>query len=240
MDKILDRLVERLKADAGDNLQSIVLYGSGASGEFREKHSDLNVLCLLYSVTPAELGKLHKAAKWLARKGHPLPLIFSFEELSRDADIYAIELLEIKANRRMLYGEDVFGSIEVPMTLHRLQVERELRHKLISLREGYVAAADSRKAILRLMTRSASTFALLFRHALIALGESGAGSKRDAVARLAALAGFDAGSFTPLFELRDGKRKARDVDPRAAFDHYLEAVTRAVSVLDQKFEELNY
>ncbi|MGH9447687.1 MAG: hypothetical protein ACRD3O_18450 [Terriglobia bacterium] len=238
MDKILDGLVQKLKASAGGNLRSVVLYGSAAGGEYHPKHSDLNVLCLLYKLDAMELAKLHKPAKWLARKGHPLPLIFSLEEMRQAADVYAIELLEIKRRRRVLYGEDAFDSLDVPMNLHRLQVERELRHRLIQLRQGYVAAAGNRKAVLALMTRSASSFALLFRHALIALGEDAGDSKREATRQLAALLNFDAACFAPIFEMREGKRTGK-ADHDGIFEKYLQAVTQAVSAVDRKFEELN-
>lgn len=237
MDKILEGLVTRLKAAAGGNLRSVVLYGSAASGEFHAGHSDLNVLCLLHRVDPAELGKLHKPAVWFARKRHSMPLVLSLNELQEAADIYAIELLELKTHRRVLYGEDAFGSLEVPMSLHRTQVEREVRHALIRLRQGYVAAAGNRKAVLALMMSSAPGFALLFRHALIALGETPFRPKRDAVHRLAGLLGFDASSFERLFAVRDGRQKEKELDWEQLFDNYLEAVTQAVTALDRNFEQ---
>jgi predicted nucleotidyltransferase len=239
MDKILDGLVTRLKLSAGPNLRSVVLYGSAASGEFHSSHSDLNILCLLYRVDPAELGKLHKAAAWFVRKGHPMPLVFSLEELRSAADLYAIELLEIKTHRRVLHGEDVFGSIEVPMALHRTQVERDLRHQLIRLRQGYIAVAGKKKAVSALMIRSLSSFALLFRHALMVLGESPSGSKPEAVHRLAGLLGFDPSGFKLVFELRDSSRRQKELDHAQVFEKYLGAVTEAVNAIDRKFEELN-
>jgi predicted nucleotidyltransferase len=237
-DKLLENLVSRLKADVGENLRSVVLYGSAASGEFHAKHSDLNVLCLLHRVNPSELSKLHKAAAWFVRKRNPMPLALSLDELRAAADIYAIELLEIKTHRQVLYGEDVFGTIDVPMSFHRTQVERELRHELIRLRQGYIAAVGDRKAIWTLMTRSASSFALLFRHTLIALGENPSSSREDAVHRLAALLGFDAASFKPLFEVRDGSRKEKELSYQQVFDKYFRSVAEAVNAIDQKFAEL--
>jgi predicted nucleotidyltransferase len=239
MDKILEGLVTRLKASAGPNLRSVVLYGSAASGEFHAKHSDLNILCLLHRLDPTELGKLHKSAAWFVRKGHPMPLVFSLEELRNAADLYAIELLEIKMHRRVLFGDDVFGSIEVPMTLHRAQVERDLRHQLTRLRQGYIAVAGRKKAVLALMMQSVSSFALLFRHTLMVLGESPTGSKRDAVHRLAALLGFDPSGFRLVFELRDNSRKHREFDYAQVFEKYLAAATEAVNEIDRKFEELS-
>lgn len=238
MEKILSELVAKTKSAVGENLRSIVLYGSAASGEYHAKHSDLNTMCLLHQVRPADLRELHKPAKWLIRKGHPAPLVFALEELREAADFYAIELLEIKMHRRILYGEDVFDEIEVPMRLHRAQVERELRHQLIRLRQGYVAAAGERKALLALAVRSVSIFGLLFRHVLIALGEEAAISKRDAVERLAARLGFDASGFRPLFELREGRRTREDFRDGRVFEKCLSAASEAVSVVNRTLSEL--
>ncbi|MGH9357768.1 MAG: hypothetical protein ACRD1O_01170, partial [Terriglobia bacterium] len=154
MHKDLCKIVEKLSQAATANMQCVTLYGSAASGNFLPGRSDLNLLCLLHRIDPAELRKLRSPARWWARKGHPALLFLTIEELVSAADIFAIELLEIKANRRMLYGPDVFQSIEVPMTLHRQQVERELRHSLIRLRQSYMAAGGNRKALQKLMVKS--------------------------------------------------------------------------------------
>ncbi|HTV55932.1 MAG TPA: hypothetical protein VMI06_13595 [Terriglobia bacterium] len=238
MDKVLEGLVTRLRGSAGPNLRSIVLYGSAASGEFHSAHSDLNILCLLYRVNSPELSKLHKAAAWFVRRGHPMPLVFTFEELRSAADLYAIELLEIKTHRRVLYGEDLFTSIDVPMALHRFQVERELRYQSIRLRQGYIAVAGKNKAVLALTIRSASSFALLFRHALMVLGETPSSSRREAVDHLGALLGFDTSGFKVVFELRDKSQSQEKPDYAQVFEKYSGAVTQAVNAIDRKFEEL--
>jgi len=58
--------------------------------------------------------------------------------LRHSADVFAIELLDMKQHRRMLLGEDFFDSVDVPMTLHRLQVERGLRTGVIRLRQAFL------------------------------------------------------------------------------------------------------
>jgi predicted nucleotidyltransferase len=236
VEKDISELVERLKRAAGENLQSVVLYGSAAGGEFRPKHSDINILCLLRRIDAPGLGNLHAAARWWTKKGHPAPLVFTLSELQRAADVYAIELLEIKRRRRVLYGEDVFESFETPMSKYGLQVERELRHNLIRLRQNYMVVAGDRKAVVALMVRSSSTFALLFRHALAALGEEAPASKQDAVERLGDLLGFSTTSFREFFKVRAGEGKGRDLDEPVIFRDYLEAVTRAVDEVDRRLE----
>ena len=227
-------LVTRLKDAAGSNLLSVILYGSAATEDFHAGHSDLNILCVMQSLGRDDLGKLHAASAWWVKKGHPAPLFFTRDELQHSADILAIELLDIQAARRVLYGEDVFASLHVPMDLHRLHVERELRNNTLRLRQHYVRhSADSRKT-LELMTASISTFAALFRHALIALGEEPPSTKRSVMDRLGSVLGFDPAPFHTIFEIREGHKRGRDVDAQATFGAYLDRVSKVADEIDRR------
>ena len=234
MEKLLNQLVEKMKAAAGTNLKSVVLYGSAASGEFHPKYSDLNVMCLLERLNAAELESMNPAGQWWASKGHPAPLVFTVEGLRAAADVFAIELLDIKANRRMLFGDDVFAGLDVPMKLHRQQVERELRTNLIRLWQNYLAFPLKPKRVLDLMTASVSTFVILFRHALIALGEQPPKAKREVADRLAQLLGFDARPFHTLLDVREKRLTEKQVDAAATFRMYLESIQRAEEEFDRR------
>ena len=230
----LTDMVTRLKNAAGSNLLSVILYGSAATEEFHPGHSDLNVLCIMQSLGRDDLSKLHVASAWWAKKGHPAPLFFTLNELHHSADIFAIELLDIKAAHRVLHGEDVFDSLHVPMDLHRLHVERELRHNTLRLRQRYLMhPADSRKT-LQLMTSSISTFAALFRHALIALGEDPPPTKRSTMDRLGSVLGFDPSPFHTILEIRERQKREREVDVQATFDAYLDRVARVAEEIDRR------
>ena len=233
-DQQLTELVSRLKKGAKDNLLSVILYGSAATEEFHPGHSDLNVLCIMQSLGRDDLSKLHAASAWWAKKGHPAPLFFTLNELYRSADVFAIELVDIKAARRILYGEDVIASLHVPMDLHRVHVERELRNNTLRLRQHYLMhPADSRKT-LQLMLSSISTFIALFRHALIALGEEPPPTKRSTVDRLGSVLGFDPSPFYTLLDIREGHKRERDVDVQAAFDAYLDRVAKVADEMDRR------
>jgi len=234
MEKALNELVEKLKHAAGANLKSVVLYGSAASGEYHPGHSDLNVLCVLARMDAVEIEKLNPAAVWWTRKGHPAPMLFTLEELHSSADVFAIELLDILASHRVLHGEDVLAGLHVPMRLHCQQVEHDLRTNLIRLRQGYLVAPRELKSLLGLMTASISTFGVLFRHALIALGQPAAKSKRQAVDQLAKLLSFDAAGFHAILDVREGKLTENQVDVPATFRSYLAAVTRVTEEVDRR------
>jgi hypothetical protein len=230
----LRELTVRLKQAAGANLQAVVLYGSAATDEFRELHSDVNILCLLARLDAAELAKLQPVGRWWLSKGHPAPVVFSLDELKMSADVFCIELLDMKQGHRMLFGEDFFGALDVPMDLHRLQVERELRTNVIRLRQALLRLHDRREELLELMAVSSSSFAALFRHALIALGERPPDSRRATAERLATVLGFDGAGFLTVLDLREGNRRAQDLDIHAVFAGYLEFVGRVAQEMDRR------
>ena len=230
----LTDLVTKLKDAAGSNLLSVILYGSAAKGEFHEGHSDLNVLCLLETLGREDLSKLHAASAWWIKKGHPAPLYFTLKEIQHSADVFAIELLDIKAAHRVLHGQDVMTTLQVPMDLHRRQVERELWNNTLRLRQHYVRhPSDSRKT-LELMTSSISSFAALFRHALMALGEEAPSTKKGTMDRLGEVLGFDPAPFNTIFEIREGRKHERDVDVQATFGAYLDGVSKVVEEMDRR------
>ncbi len=235
-EKDVAALAEKLRAVAGPELKSVVLYGSAASGHFQPGHSDLNVLCVIAQREATLIDRLSGPAKWWMRKGLPAPLIFTQEELRRSADVFAIELLDIKANHRVLWGEDVFRDLEVPMRLHRVQVEHELRSKLVRLRQRYLAAAGDRGQMLELMSASLSSLLTLFRHALLSLGQPVPEGRRAVVEQLAALLGVEANSFCASLDLREGRLRAREADVLALARSYLETVARVTDEVDRRLE----
>lgn len=232
----LDEFVQRMRTASPDNLKSIVLYGSAATGEFHEGHSNVNLLCLVESGDPARLEPFHSTVEWWIGKGHPAPLIFTLDELRRSSDIFAIELLDMQARHKMLFGEEFLAGITVPLRYHKLQVERELRANWLRLRQTFLAAP--RKAHLDVMVAAASSFNTLFRHALTALGEPAAQNKRDTIERIAKLTGADAGGFLAVLDFREKKKTEKDIDVAATARSYFALVEAVTDEVDRRLEIL--
>jgi hypothetical protein len=239
MDHKLDQLVEKLKSAASGNLKAVILYGSAATNEFHSSHSDLNVLCLLDHTDAAHMEALHAPVEWWIRQGHRPPLVFTLDELLRSADIFTIELLDMKSHHRILFGEDVLAGISVPLRFHSMQVERELRTDWLRLRQAILAAPKKSKVHLELMVSSFSTFAALFRHALIAMGEAPAANKREAIDRIAQFAGADPAGFHAILEFREGKRDQREIHVEGTLNQYFAFVAAVTDKLDRQLEAKN-
>ena len=135
------------------------------------------------------------AAKWWDGKKQPPPLCMTKQELQRSTDVFTIELLDMQQHHRLLFGDDVLKDLQIPMDLHRVQVEYELREKLILLRQHVLLASNNQSRLWDLLLRSAPSFSTLFRHALIAMGDGKPITRREAVTSLAGRVGFDASAY---------------------------------------------
>jgi hypothetical protein len=136
----------------------------------------------------------------------------------------------------MLFGADFLEQMEVPLRLHGLQVERELRTNWLRLRQAVLTSPPKKKAHLGIMLSSVAAFCALFRHALIALGQPEAHGKLEAVDGVAALTGADASGFHSILEFRAGKRKEKHIDIEAALQTYLEFVEIVTNEVDRRLE----
>ena len=231
MEQKLQDLVDRLRKAHQDRLVSVILYGSAASGDHHGEFSDLNVLCVLTRITPAELAASEPIFKWW-QDGNPSPLLLSEEEVRTSTDCFPIEFHDMQERRRVLFGSDVIEKLEIDKTFYRAQVEHELRAKLLRLRQKAAGVLGDKPVLLRLMMESASNFLVLSRHALLLSGITTGWQKREVARNLAALQ-VDASPFDTLLDLRERKKKPGDVDVESLFANYLKQIETVVAHVDR-------
>ena len=237
--KLVNELVERLRAAAGSNLLSVILYGSAAAGDYVSDHSDVNLLCVLGDTSFASIQVLAPAVGWWEKKKHRAPLLLSGEEVRRSADVFSIEFLDMRRHYRLLWGDDVLKALGIPMRLHRAQLEYELREKTILLRQRLLmvsGGSNKDDAKWELLLHSLPAFGTLFRHALIALGDAEVGSKREAAAALASKLGIDASVFGELLDIRERKKDRKTVKVDEIFARYLKLVEQVTAAVDKMLD----
>ncbi len=235
-EKLINEFVERMRAAAPTNLRAVILYGSAAAGDYVAEHSDVNLLCVLGETPFAAIEALVPATAWWAKQKHRPPLLLSADEMRRSADVFSIEFLDMRRHYRVLFGEDVLKALEVPMRWHRAQVEYELREKTILLRQHLLALPEKAEAKWDLLLRSLPAFGTLFRHALIALGDAGAGSKRESAAALAGKLGIDATVFGELLDIRERKKDRKSMNVDEIFARYLKLVEQVTAAVDKMLD----
>jgi hypothetical protein len=230
----LKELVAKLEHAMSDRLVSVVLYGSGVLHDEHDKFSDLNILCVLKDVSPRELSEAEPVIRWWTGLGHPSPLLLSEREVHQSADSFAIEFRDMKDRRKILYGVDVIADLNVDMKYHRVQVEHELRSKLIRLRQQGAHVLSTPEALLKLCLDSVTTFCTLGRHALHAAGVHPKAERRAVVWQLAHTIPMDAAAFDALLDIREDKTVSAEGfdDPGELFARYLDSIGQLVEFVD--------
>ena len=158
MEAKLGELVSRLKEAAGKNLESVILYGSAARGDFHPGRSDLNVLCTLVTIDMTELHRLAPGRSVVdTRDERTGAAVFpDGRACPNSTDVFAIESLDIKAIAKVLFGKDVVADLEIPMNLHRVEVERNMRELLLKLRQHVLHAGRNEMELTAVMKKTIS------------------------------------------------------------------------------------
>jgi hypothetical protein len=232
---LLKELVTKLEHAFSDRLVSVILYGSAAAPEHADRFSDLNILCVLKQVMPRELMEGEPVLNWWRAKGQPWPLLLSEDEVHNSADSFPIEFHDMKERRRLLYGLDLIADLVVDKRNYRVQVEHELRAKLLRLRHQGASQLSHPAALLALCVDSVSTFCILGRHALELDGKKPKSEKRVVVRQLAEVLHADMQPFEILLDIREDKT-GPDAgglsDPGELFAEYLVCISRLITFVD--------
>lgn len=233
MEAKLNEFVHRLKEAASSNLESVILYGSAARGDFHPEHSDLNLLCVLRSLAVEELARVAPVVHWWSgEQKEPPPLFFTNEELVQSADVFSIEMRDMQDSRKVLFGSDPIAAIPVPTNLHRVQVEHELRTVVLKLRSAYFRAPNDEHALTPVLRKSFSGVLVLLRHVIIAFGSEPPSAARDIIERAAVLTQSNAAAFENIMRLREqNDAYGVHLDIAHIYGAYLVALENVVSAL---------
>lgn len=200
--KLADDFVREVGDAVGERLQSAALFGSAARGEWIEGVSDVNVLVLLDDIDAPLLASAAPAASAALARG-VTPLLMELEEWRRAADVFAIELADMRDAAIPLRGDPPAGAGAgaEPATL-RLQAERELRAKLLHLHGGMLVAADDKARLGQLLMHALPSFTTYLRTALRLGGEPVPAVSRDVIGGGCQLVGADPDPFLRVLEGR--------------------------------------
>ncbi|HKS08219.1 MAG TPA: nucleotidyltransferase domain-containing protein [Pyrinomonadaceae bacterium] len=133
----LSTFIAAAKKAFGDQLISVVLYGSGAEGKLRPT-SDVNLILLLSAFDRGLADQLREPLR-LAQAAIKLRVMFLLEEeLKPASQSFAVKFADITRRRLILYGEDPFASISVSRADAISILKQRLLNLTLRLREAYI------------------------------------------------------------------------------------------------------
>ncbi len=227
-----EQFTETLKKACGDNLLSVVLYGSAAAGDAIPGKSGYNLMTVLKKCGFEDIKAIGTASKDWLKKGNPPPLVFTPEYLLSSTDTFPIELADMKEHHKMLFGEDLLPGLNIDLDDLRLALEREFKGQLIFLRHSYLQSGGGEKAIKNLMANTVSPLLVLCRAALRLHRAAVPASKLDCAAELAKHAQFDPEIFKTAHDMRRGEYKGGEA-PEALFGRYLASIEQLCTAVDK-------
>lgn len=235
----LGRFDEELHEIYGEVLQTVIVTGEAASESYRPGLTPLQTVVILSELTAAALRAARPSLKRWARWRIPTPLFFDPAYIEGALDTFPLEFQEIVDHHVVLSGDAAaIEGIEVDRSHLRLEVEEQLRGKLLHLWEAYLSAGGRRRNLERLLLESLPGFELAMRGLLIlGSGERGEGTiERPVGVALIEAAAERLGVPLPTMVRLEGFRLAgarvEDNDLDLVFEHYLDEVRAIVASID--------
>jgi len=221
------------QAAFGHDLEAIILYGSGARGAYVAGKSDINFLVI---VSPAGMSKLRQAAelteKW-RQQAVATPLLLTRDYIHASLDSFPIEFLNLQRHHRVVFGQDLLADLTISPQNLRLQLEREIKGKLLHLREGLLGAGDNRDALQNLLARSLKDFSARFEALLFLKSETIPPTRKEVFQKAAHLAHLDGGFIEKLFRLSESTGRAYRDELWQLAESYITQIEKLSIFIDQ-------
>lgn len=229
--RLAESFTEELRSAVGPRLQATSLFGSAARGEWIDGVSDVNVVVLLDSLDAALLSAAAPTVRNALEQG-VTPLVMDLAEWRRAADVFSIELADMKQYGIPLFGDDPASGPAIQPAILRLQAERELRARLLHLHSGMLVASEDGDRLGALLVRSLPSFTTYMRAAL-RLAEQPVPQQSDAVIDAACtLAGADPAPFHEVLRARLAGGHLSVTLADALPDQFNTAATRLANFID--------
>ena len=233
MNAQFNELVARLKTSLGDNLVSVVVYGSAVAAPGNAKKTDYQVLAVAKRLSANDLRRARPALNWWTGEGYAIPVLFTEAEFKDALDVFPIEFRHMKRAYQLLHGQDLLAASEISKANLRWQTEHELRGKLLRLRSLYPSASATASGLAKLMTESVVSFVRILRPILELKGEEPPVG-RSATARQAGESlGIDAAPLLRILQLREDPKELMEVEAQDLFASYLDCLTRVIEAVDK-------
>lgn len=228
--KILKDFADGLVKIYREELVSVFLYGSAASGEFVDKHSNLNLLIVLKS---AGFGDLKKSSKIVRKLKIVNPLFMTESYILSSLDIFPIEFLDIQENNFLFYGKDILKDIHVDISNLRFQCEQELKQKLLKLQHAYLMSGDNPRILNRLLFSSFISVLHILRNLLRLKGITPPYLKHEVIRELALQFNINSSVWDKILAARNKEIKLNAPEGEELFADFTKEVDTLISAVDK-------
>ncbi|MBW1740011.1 MAG: hypothetical protein JRJ42_02620 [Deltaproteobacteria bacterium] len=236
-DEIFPSIVDDYKGLFGEDLVSVILYGSAVSADYVPGKSDINFMIVL---SERGIDSLDQAfdliAKWKKRNvATPLFLTEAYVRTSLDA--FPIEYLNFQSSYKLVYGKDILKDLTFDRTFLRLQCEREVKGKLLLLREAFLDSQGKGKYLQQVIAQSLRAFVAIFNGLLYLKGKALSRHRREVIRRGCEAFELDRGLFEKLVDITEKKIKPTSSEVAKLFQAYIREMQKLWKLVDRLDKE---
>ncbi len=229
----LAHFVEKLKAVYAERLLGVLLFGSAARGAYVPKRSNLNLLVALERVGPKELAEYRKLRPEVEKPPLTAPLFLDPNYVRYSTDTFPLEFLDIRSFHILLSGQNILQGITIDPKHLRLELEREIKGKLLLARQAYLESNGDEARLLSILSRSFNSLRVIF-FGIVHLRENRiVRDVRELVERVSEHFGLDPAVLLEIGRARAGEIKVSKTEMEKLFFDYLEVLARMAEKVDK-------
>lgn len=228
----LGRFVEKVRAAYAERLLGIMVYGSTARGAYIPKRSNVNLLVALEGVGPKELADYRKIRSEVEKSPLATPLFLDPTYVRFSTDTFPLEFLDIRSFHILLHGYNILEGTTVDPKHLRLELEREIKGKLLLARQAYLESDGDEGRLLSILSRSFNSLRVIFFGIVYLREKRVVRGVRELVERVCEHFGLDPTVLLEIGRTRAGEIKVSKTDMEKLFFDYLEELARMAEKVD--------
>ncbi len=195
--KILDILA--------DNVRTVLVYGSAAGINYNPAVSNINFAVIVKNLDFLVLKQSIDLVKWGHKHKFATPLFLTKEYVLSALDVFPVEFTEIKEQHRIIFGEDIFKDLDIPLKDLRLLCEQQIKGKLLHLRQAYLNTGPNPSVLKNLLLSVLSDLVPIFRQLIILKGQKPVDQKEGMLEQLANIFSLDQGPLLAVYHDKNKK-----------------------------------
>ncbi|MGE0642945.1 MAG: hypothetical protein AB7P24_04665 [Nitrospira sp.] len=232
--KLLKSYMKDVTKAYENELESIILYGSAARGEFLPGVSNLNVLLILSSYDLSVLKQYDGLHKRWSKEQVMVPLFLTRADLDSASTAFPLEYQDILDWHRLLWGQDPFVGLKIDTRYLAGEVVQGLRGNVFRLRQRLVEGRSTEEAITILLPLSITTLLPVLRGLQRLLGHPVTKHGEPLLNDIESHLEIDLTGLRDALALKRGHISPGQNEIPRLMDRYLESLTQLVTTAEAR------
>ena len=228
----VEEVLAALRRACGDRLLAVALSGEAATAGYRPGKSRLSFAVVVDTVDAAILDAIRPIVGRWWHRNVATPLLLDPLYLETSRDVFPLEFLDLLDRHRLLVGRiDPFADARIERVHLRIELEEQLRGKMLHLWEAYLETRGVRR-LRSVMLDTLPYFHILLRGALFLIDEDRPTVPRDLICAVEEAYRIDLPTFGVLEATRVGASLVTRSTVASVFMRYLDEVRTLVRVVN--------